>query len=64
MKTNKGLLEKRIDLSNCQINGGRSGETHVLTSTATQAGDCPDCTTLNANDKDVALPDYLNYSLQ
>jgi hypothetical protein len=64
MKTNKGLLAKRIDLKNSKINGGRSGETHVLTSTATQAGDCPDCTTLNANDKDVALPDYLNYSLQ
>lgn len=43
MKTNKGLLEKRIDLSNCQINGGRlMEECQKVTACSTSSGNCSD----------------------
>jgi hypothetical protein len=53
MKTNKGLLEKRIDLSNCQINGGRlMEETQKVSSCSTSSGGCSDTTYTTTTDKD------------
>lgn len=39
---NTSLFEKRIDLKNCQINGGRLAESNTTTATATTSGNCSD----------------------
>ncbi len=41
MKSKK-LFEKKIELKNCQINGGRMMDSSKSSSTATSSGDCAD----------------------
>nr|WP_276901815.1 hypothetical protein [Pedobacter kyonggii] len=38
----KDLFEKRIDLKNCQINGGRLAESQATIRTETCSGGCSD----------------------
>ncbi|ARS40399.1 hypothetical protein CA265_12325 [Sphingobacteriaceae bacterium GW460-11-11-14-LB5] len=49
MKSNR-LFEKRIELKNCQINGGRLAESSTVTSTATSGGGCTDTQYVTKND--------------
>lgn len=50
MKNNKSLFEKRIDLSNCQINGGRLATTYHECSSATKSPHCSDTYTTTFDD--------------
>jgi len=52
MKIKNGLLEKRIDLKNSQINGGKlMGTTYSYCTSQTGTPDCPDHQNTQYDDK-------------
>jgi hypothetical protein len=59
MKSNKGLFEKKIDLKNCQINGGRLAATFTSCSVYTGTQGCRDSVTTMTDDKGVIKSETL-----
>lgn len=57
MKTNKSLFEKRIELKDCQINGGKLGFSNQLSVAETGTRDNPDtCTDIGFDQPGSNLP--------
>lgn len=57
MKTNKSLFEKRIELKDCQINGGKLGFSNQLSVAETGTRDNPDtCTDIGFDQPGTNVP--------
>ncbi|SER81380.1 hypothetical protein [Pedobacter rhizosphaerae] len=57
MKTNKSLFEKKIELKDCQINGGKLGISNQLSVAETGTRDNPDsCTDIGFDQPGTGLP--------
>lgn len=57
MKTNKSLFEKRIELKDCQINGGKLGFSNQLSVAETGTRDNPDtCTDIGFDQPGSSVP--------
>jgi len=57
MKTNKSLFEKRIELKDCQINGGKLGFSNQLSVAETGTRENPDtCTDIGFDQPGTNVP--------
>ncbi|RQO74694.1 hypothetical protein DBR43_04730 [Pedobacter sp. KBW06] len=64
MKTNKSLFEKRIELKDCQINGGKLGFSNQLSVAETGTRENPDtCTDIGFDQPGTNLPIGYNTAL-
>lgn len=61
MKTKNSLFEKKIDLNNCQINGGRSGATQDTSRVNTCTDGCSDVRYVTKDDKGTTLQACTDY---
>ncbi len=56
------LFKKTFDLKNSKVYGGRTGETYIECSSATQRASCTDVQTTTQNDKGAVLSSCTEYT--